>query len=234
MTTEGYSRWRHVFKLDPERTIADEELDRVCMSGTDAIVVGGSSGVTFDNTVDLLSRIRRYEVPCVLEVSALEAAVPGFDQYFIPVVLNSSNADWIVGKHLEAVKEYGGMLPWDLVAGEGYLVLNPDSTVAHVTEARAELETKDVLAYARLSERLYRLPIFYMEYSGRFGDMKLVRQVKGCLQSSRLFYGGGVDSPERAREAAMAADTVIVGNVIYESLDNALATVQAVKAVEKG
>lgn len=56
-------QWKHIFKLDPDRDISDDALERVCLSGTDAVMVGGSTGVTFDNTVDLLARIRRYEVP---------------------------------------------------------------------------------------------------------------------------------------------------------------------------
>ena len=74
-------KWKHVFKLDPDRDISDAALDRLCLSGTDAILVGGSSGVTFDNTVDLLARIRQYEVPVVLEISNQEAIVPGFDLF---------------------------------------------------------------------------------------------------------------------------------------------------------
>ena len=87
-----YEQWKHVFKLDPDREISDEALEAVCMSGTDAVIVGGSSGVNYENTVDLMSRIRRYEVPCALEVSNEESAVPGFDHYFIPLVLNTEDA----------------------------------------------------------------------------------------------------------------------------------------------
>ncbi|MGV2644590.1 geranylgeranylglyceryl/heptaprenylglyceryl phosphate synthase, partial [Clostridium perfringens] len=64
---EMIQSWRHVFKLDPDKEIDDETLDVVCLSGTDAIMVGGSPGVTYENTVDLLSRVRRYELPCVQE-----------------------------------------------------------------------------------------------------------------------------------------------------------------------
>ena len=39
-------QWRHVFKLDPKKKISDEELEHVCESGTDAIIVGGTDGVT--------------------------------------------------------------------------------------------------------------------------------------------------------------------------------------------
>ncbi|KHF28187.1 Heptaprenylglyceryl phosphate synthase [Anoxybacillus sp. BCO1] len=81
--------WRHVFKLDPNKEITDEQLEQVCESGTDAIIVGGTDGVTLENVIDLLARVRRFSVPCALEVSNIEAITPGFDYYFIPMVLNS-------------------------------------------------------------------------------------------------------------------------------------------------
>ena len=37
-----------------------------------------------------MARVRRYTVPCVMEVSSIETVTPGFDLYFIPSVLNSS------------------------------------------------------------------------------------------------------------------------------------------------
>jgi putative glycerol-1-phosphate prenyltransferase len=217
--------WKHVFKLDPERELTDEALERICLSGTDAILVGGSSGVTFDNTVDLLARIRRYEVPCVLELSNREAVVPGFDMSFLPVVLNARDPDWIVGQHHRAVKEYGAVLNWDELMIEGYVILNADSTAARITEADTALDGKDLVAYARMADRMFRMPIFYVEYSGTFGDMALVRQAREALTQARLFYGGGIDGPDKAREAAKAAHTIVVGNVIYRDLNAALATV---------
>lgn len=222
---EDIRHWRHVFKLDPDKEISDEHLDRICTSGTDAIVVGGSTGVTFDNTIDLLARVRRYELPCVSEVSTIEAVVPGFDLYLIPVVLNSRQGQWITGRHREALKQFGKMLPWESLVPEGYVVLNEDSTVARLTQADANLGRQDVIAYANLSEKLFRLPVCYLEYSGKFGDMELVREVRDTLEESQLFYGGGIDSAERARQALAAADTIVVGNIIYEDIERALETV---------
>lgn len=222
---EDIRHWRHVFKLDPDKEISDEHLDRICTSGTDAIVVGGSTGVTFDNTIDLLARVRRYELPCVSEISTIEAVVPGFDLYLIPVVLNSRQGQWITGRHREALKQFGKMLPWESLVPEGYVVLNEDSTVARLTQADANLGRQDVIACANLSEKLFRLPVCYLEYSGRFGDMDLVREVRDTLEESQLFYGGGIDSAERARQALAAADTIVVGNIIYEDIERALETV---------
>ncbi|MEY9096676.1 heptaprenylglyceryl phosphate synthase [Paenibacillus sp. RC84] len=221
------STWKHVFKLDPDREISDEALERICLSGTDAILVGGSSGVTFDNTVDLLARIRGFEVPCILEVSDAEAIVPGFDLFFIPMVLNAGDPQWILGRHHEALKEYGAIMDWNEILVEGYVILNGESTAAKVTSARTDLTERDVVAYARMAEHLLRLPIFYVEYSGTFGDMELVGRTRRVLEGTRLFYGGGIDGPEKAKLAAEAADTIVVGNLIYEDLDLALETVRA-------
>lgn len=222
---EDIRDWRHVFKLDPDRTISDEHLDLLCNSGTDAIMIGGSSGVTFDNTIDLLSRVRRYALPCVSEISNLEAVVPGFDLYFIPVVLNSRQGQWITGRHREALKQFGKMLPWEILVPEGYVVLNGDSTVARLTHADTDLGRQDVIACASLTEKLFNLPVCYLEYSGTYGDIDLVRSVRDSLEETQLFYGGGIDSAERAREAMTAADTIIVGNIIYEDIERALETV---------
>lgn len=222
---EDIRHWRHVFKLDPDKEISDEHLDRICTSGTDAIVVGGSTGVTFDNTIDLLARVRRYELPCVSEISTIEAVVPGFDLYLIPVVLNSRQGQWITGRHREALKQFGKMLPWESLVPEGYVVLNEDSTVARLAQADANLDRQDVIACANLTEKLFRLPVCYLEYSGKFGDMDLVREVRDTLEESQLFYGGGIDSAERARQALAAADTIVVGNIIYEDIERALETV---------
>ena len=225
--------WRHVFKLDPDRKISDQALEAVCLSGTDAILIGGSTGVTYENTIDLLSRVQHYEIPCALEVSALEAAVPGFDLYMIPMVLNTPDPAWILGHHRRAIERYGFMIPWDLVLTEGYIVLNSDSTVARLTGAESDIDAEEASAYAQVADKLMSLPIVYLEYSGRFGDMETVRTVREMVEEAQLFYGGGITSEAEAEQAAALCDTVVVGNVIYQDVEQALLTVEAVKKTQK-
>jgi len=217
--------WRHVFKLDPDRMIDDASLERLCFSGTDGIIVGGSTGVTYENSVDLLSRLRRYELPVVQEISAIDAVVPGFDGYLIPLVLNTRNMDWLTGHHLKAIRDFGDTLPWNRMLGEGYIILNPDSAAARVTEAYSVTSEQEVLAFSQMADQLLRLPIVYIEYSGIYGDMALVRRIHSLLRNARLFYGGGIDGWPKAAEALEAADTIVVGNLIYENLDRAIETV---------
>jgi putative glycerol-1-phosphate prenyltransferase len=224
-----YREWRHVFKLDPNKEISDEQLEKVCESGTDAVIVGGTDGVTLENVLDLMARIRRYTIPCVLEVSGIETITPGFDLYFIPTILNSSEAKWITGLHHEAVKEFGEIIDWDELILEGYCIINEDCKAAKLTKAKTDVTTDDVKAYAMMAEKMFQLPIFYLEYSGKYGDVELVADVKKVLNNTILFYGGGISTVEQAAEMAKHADVIVVGNAIYENFEQALATVKSVK-----
>lgn len=217
--------WRHAFKLDPNKEISDEQLEKLCESGTDAMIVGGTDDVTLEKVLNLMARIRRYTVPCVLEVSNLDSITPGFDLYFIPSVLNSRDIRWLSGLHHEAVKEYGEIMDWNEILIEGYCILNDNCKAAIQTNANTKIDDDDVVAYAMIAEKMFRMPIFYMEYSGTYGDPELVKKVKKQLSETTLFYGGGINTVQQAKEMGQVADVIIVGNAIYESFDEALKTV---------
>lgn len=227
-----YKDWRHIFKLDPAKLIDAEALEKICESGTDAIIIGGSDNVTLDNVIDLLMRIRRYAVPVALEVSTIESITPGFDYYFIPSVLNSPETKWVKDLHHAATKEFGEVMNWDEIIPEGYCILNPDCKAAKLTNAVHPDSEEDIIAYAEMVEHLFKFPVFYMEYSGIYGDVQTVKKVKNRLKNTKLFYGGGIQTEEHARQMATYADTIIVGNHVYDNLAEALKTVQAVKNIE--
>lgn len=226
-----YQEWRHVFKLDPAKEISEEALKQVCESGTDAILVGGTDGVTLDLVLDLLIRVRQYNVPVALEISTIDSVTPGFDFYFIPSVLNSTNTAWVKDLHIEAIKEFGDYMDWNELVPEGYCILNADCKAARATEAHTSLSEEEVIAHARLAEHFFKFPIFYLEYSGVYGEPKMVKAAKNVLKNTRLFYGGGITSARQATEMALIADTVVVGNHLYDNLNEALETVKAVHAV---
>lgn len=224
-----FREWRHVFKLDPNKEISDEQLERICESGTDAVMVGGTDGVTLEKVLDLMARIRRYTVPCVLEVSSIEIVTPGFDLYFIPTILNSNDTKWITGLHHQAVKEFGEIIDWEEIVMEGYCILNEECKAAKLTSANATASTEEVKAYAMMAEKMFHLPIFYLEYSGTYGNVKVVSEVKKVLEETVLFYGGGISTLEQAVEMAEHADVIVVGNAIYDDFEQALATVKTVR-----
>ncbi|MED1471701.1 heptaprenylglyceryl phosphate synthase [Bacillus salipaludis] len=224
-----FREWRHVFKLDPNKQISDEHLEEICESGTDAVIVGGTDGVTLENVLDLMARIRKFAVPCVLEVSSVETVTPGFDLYFIPTILNSKDTKWITGLHHQAVKEFGDLMDWEEIVMEGYCIMNSECKAAKLTDAVTEITVEDVRAYAMMAEKMFQLPIFYLEFSGQYGQPELVSDVKKVLEKATFFYGGGISTYEQAVEMAKFADVIVVGNAIYDDFKNALKTVQAVR-----
>lgn len=220
--------WRHAFKLDPAKAITDAELAAICESGTDGVIIGGTDYVTLDGVFDLLTRVQQYDVSYMLEVSNLESIMPGFSGYLIPMVLNSKDKRWVMDLQHEAIMEFGYLIDWNTLFVEGYCVMNPKAKA--FTYTNCTLPTRDeVVAYAQMAEHIFKLPIFYLEYSGIYGDPELVEVVRNQLDQTQLVYGGGIESAAQAAEMAAFADTIVVGNVIYKDLQAALKTVHAVK-----
>lgn len=232
MWKEQVKSWRHLFKLDPAKELSSEAIQLLVKSGTDAIVVGGTDHVTYQNTSHLLLELVKYDIPCFQEVSTPHSLVPGFTGYLTPVILNTNDAKWLLGTHHQMIKLYGPFIPWDQVILEAYVVLNPAAKVAKLTSANTSLDTNDVIAYARMAEWL-QIPIFYVEYSGMFGQVEIVQEVRSVLQQTRLCYGGGITNREQAIEMATWADIVVVGNCIYENLEAAIHTVDWVRSTKK-
>jgi putative glycerol-1-phosphate prenyltransferase len=232
MLLEQLTTWRHVFKLDPNRLLTDAALQQICTAGSDALLIGGTDGITYHNTATLLKRVRAYELFCVQEISDIAAVVPGFDGYLIPAVLNTHEAKWFLGAHHEALKRYGDMMPWDDLLLTAYVSCNPAAKVSKLTKAQTALDIHDMMAYAQLADRLYHIPLFYLEYSGVFGDVAMLQAARRGLQNAKLFYGGGLSERAQVQQMAAIADTVVVGNLIYEDVTRAMESVNWVKELD--
>ncbi|MCW7077378.1 MAG: phosphoglycerol geranylgeranyltransferase [Candidatus Syntropharchaeales archaeon] len=210
-----WKNWKHITKLDPDRSISEAEIEVVVRSGTDAIMISGTQNITKNNVRRLIEMLEGYSIPKILEPSGPEVVTSGgVDYLFVPSVINASSIEWIIGKHIEWAKM--DEIKWDMVVPEAYIVLNPDSAVGRVTEAKTGLTATDVAAYSRCGEYYFHFPIIYIEYSGTYGNPEMVKAARDALSDATLFYGGGITTREEALEMKAAADVIVVGNVLYE------------------
>jgi phosphoglycerol geranylgeranyltransferase len=227
----NWKTWTHVTKLDPDKRLTGGAIEEIATSGTDALMLSGTQNVTRDNLLELLDQVSPYGLPVVVEPASPDCAIfdGGIDHLFVPSVLNTNDVRWIVGKHYTWLLSNGDGIKWDMVVPEAYIVLNPDSAVGRVTGADCNLSAREVSAFAQVADRYFRFPIVYIEYSGRYGDPRVVQAAAGAVHDALLYYGGGIRSAEQAAEMGRYADTIVVGNAVYEEgIEVLRATVRAV------
>lgn len=229
----------HLTKLDPDRPLDRARARAVAASGTDAVVVGGTQGITRAKVLALLRMLAGAPVPVLIEVSDEACAVPGADGYLVPFVLNAPAADWLGARHARALARVGRLVPWERVLAEGYVVANPDAAVAHRVGVTRAPSPAEAAGFAWLGAGLLRLPILYLECSGRYCGTRLLAAMRRALArlpaagepAPLLVYGGGIDGWRRARSTLAYADAIVVGNAVYEpdGLERLAETVRAAR-----
>ncbi len=224
-----WKNWAHVTKLDPDKMLPPGAIPAIAASGTDALILSGTLNVTLQKLESLRKEVAESGLPLVMEPAGPEAVmVDGIDLLFIPSVLNSADVRWIVGKHRDWVLHQ--KVDWERVVPEAYIVLNPDSAVGKVTRATCSLSAKEVASYAAVADHYFRFPIVYIEYSGMYGKPEMVKAAAEAVDDAVIYYGGGISSGERAAEMAKYADTIVVGNAVYDlGIEVLKATVRAVQ-----
>jgi len=214
-----WTEWDHIVKIDPDKSlVAGETYEDVCRTGTDAIEVGGTTGMTEEKMERVIEACSEHDVSLYLEPGASGIVVHSdtLDGYLVPIVFNAGDIAWITGAHKEWVR-MDGDIDWDRTHTEAYIVMNPDASVAEYTQANCDLDSEEVAAYAETAEQMFGQEIIYIEYSGTFGDPEMVAAASGALSDATLFYGGGIHDYESANEMAGHADTVVVGDLVHDA-----------------
>ncbi len=237
--TTPWADWNHIIKLDPDKTLADgDTFEDVCETGTDAIEIGGTLDVTAEKMQSLIQECApacaKYDVALYQEPSNPAVVVDddALDGYLVPIVLNAGDIAWMTGFHKEWVKMSD--VDWERTSTEAYIVMNPEASVAELTDADCNQSAEDIAAYAELAEQMYGQEIVYIEYSGMYGDPDVVAAAQERLDDATLFYGGGINDYESAHTMAEHADTIIVGDLVHdEGADAVRETVEAAKDAKK-
>jgi phosphoglycerol geranylgeranyltransferase len=128
---------------------------------------------------------------------------------------------WLPGFAADALANLATSWLLAEAAFEAYVIQNPDSAAASEANVSADdlLSAREAKQHAMAAERHLESELVYLEYSGTYGGeeaVEILESVSGALSWSRLWYGGGLDSRERAEVVLDAgADAVVVGDVFH-------------------
>jgi phosphoglycerol geranylgeranyltransferase len=211
--------------LDPDKQSA-EQAGRIAASaarsGTDAIMIGGSTGVTqgkVDATVLAIKAAAK--VPTILFPASAANLSRHADALYFMSLLNSRDPRLIVGEQRRAaplVKKWGlETIPM------AYLVVEPGMRAGEVGQADPipRSRPEDAVEYA-LAAQMLGMKLVYLEAGSGAPEpvpAPMIRAVREALEIP-LIVGGGIRTADAAGTVARAgADIVVTGTIVERAKD---------------
>lgn len=215
----------HMALLDPDKQSPEEAGKLAALAkeaGTDAIMIGGSTGVNSDNLGETAKAIREMSgLPSIHFPGGPNELSPEVDALFFMSLVNSSDPAWIFGAQAYAAP-YIKKLGVETIS-MGYLLIEPGMKVGEVGKADLikHSEVDKAVGYAIACE-MYGMSYVYLE-AGSGADVPVPAEMISAVKSSisiPLIVGGGIRTPEVAEVARKAgADAIVTGTFIEECSD---------------
>jgi len=229
----------HMTLIDPAKQSASasgEIAAKASRAGTDAIMVGGSTGVTQDNLDETVGQIKRAcKLPVIYFPSGANAISRKCDAIYFMSMLNSRNVRNISGEHARGaplIKRLG-IEPISM----GYVIIEPGMKVGEVGEAelvkRGDLNT--LIGYAIATE-FFGMDLLYLEAGSGAPEPVPVPMVKAARESVDipLVVGGGIVTPKQAADLAAAGADIIVTGTLVEDDDFEVRLKRIIDKVHEG
>ncbi|MFQ5837791.1 MAG: geranylgeranylglyceryl/heptaprenylglyceryl phosphate synthase [Thermoplasmata archaeon] len=210
----------HMTLLDPEKG-KFYDLTRLAETasnlGTDAIMIGGSTGVSQGILdADVKEVKARTTLPVILFPASSSTLSPYADAIYFMSLLNSRNVKHVVREQYMASRAIKNM-GLETIA-MGYVVVDPGMKVGEVGEADLVSRNRpDEAARYALTAEYFGMDLFYLEAGSGAPHPVPGEMIQAVKRESRLplVVGGGIRSYEAAKEVVEAgADIVVTGTVV--------------------
>jgi phosphoglycerol geranylgeranyltransferase len=230
----------HLTLIDPASQTPDQAAEiahAAVLGGTDAIMVGGSTGaggVLLDQT--LLKIKEKTDRPTILFPGNASGVSKHADAIFFMSLLNSRDISYITtNQAMGAPVVYkSGIEPISMA----YIIVEPGGTVGWVGDAKLIPKRKPELAVAyALAGKYLGMHYTYLE-AGSGADSpitpEMIGAVKHVLGDNKLIVGGGIRDGETAKMCALAgADMIVTGTILEESSNVTAKIKELVSAIKK-
>ncbi|NLX47218.1 MAG: geranylgeranylglyceryl/heptaprenylglyceryl phosphate synthase [Euryarchaeota archaeon] len=213
----------HMTLLDPAKQSPERAADMAAVAesmGTDAIMVGGSTGVNQENLdATIIAIKKKVKVPVIYFPSGAHAISPYADAMYFMSMLNSTSVDNVVLQQVKGapiVKKIN-VEPLSM----GYIIVEPGMKVGEVGKARPipRNEPKTAAAFALAAEYM-GMGLVYLEAGSGAPEAVPDEMIAACKKTITvpLIIGGGIrDAETAARVRKAGADVVVTGTVVEDS-----------------
>ena len=212
----------HMTLLDPDDTGPEEAASiakQAVDAGSDAIMLGGSTGLTqelVDATVKAIKEA--VDVPVILFPTTASAVSLHADAIYFMSLLNSKNPRFLFGEQMKAAAliKKSGLEPISM----GYIIVEPGMEAGMVGEAECieRDDVKSAIGYSVAAE-LLGMNLIYLEAGSGAPEpvpQNLISGVKEAIDIP-LIIGGGIRRAEHAKLAIEAgADIIVTGTVVEQ------------------
>lgn len=217
----------HLTLLDPDSQspdVAGKIAKEAFFGGTDAIMVGGSTGATGTTVEQTVQAIKSAcDLPVILFPGNAAGLAPGADAVFFMSLLNSRDVNYITtNQAIGAPLIYKhGIEPISMA----YIVIEPGGAAGWVGDARLIPRNRPKLAMAySLAAKYMGMHYIYLE-AGSGADkpvpVEMIAAVKNVVgKTTKVIVGGGIRDGIAAKERIKAGADMIVTGTIVEQVDD--------------
>lgn len=231
----------HFSLLDPDKVSLERfvKLGKEAeAAGSDAILVGGSYGVSegmLDEYIEALKA--EVKLPVILFPGSVAGISGKADALLFLSVLNSTDPYYIIGAQVQAAVILAKRFRNLETIPMAYIIVGEGGAAGYASYAKPiPYAMEDVaVAYALAAYYLGFRAIYIEAGSGvrEPAPPSMVAKVKRAIGDRLLIVGGGIRTPEAAYSIALAgADVVVTGTVLEESPSVVLRDI--VEAVHRG
>lgn len=230
----------HLTLIDPASQTPEKAAEialAAVKGGTDAIMIGGStgaSGILLDETVIKIKE--KVAVPTILFPGSSAGLSRYADAVFFMSLLNSRDIGYVVTNQvLGAPLVYRSQIEPISMA---YIIVEPGGTVGWVGDAKLIPRKKPEIAVAyALAGKYLGMHYTYLE-AGSGADTpvnpEMIGAVKHVLGENKLIVGGGIRNAEMAKLCASAgADMIVTGTIVEEVSDVTSKVAELVVAIKR-
>jgi len=210
----------HITLIDPEK-VTSSQASRIAskakISGTSAIMIGGSTFVSGTHLDKIVKAVKRtIKIPIILFPNNVTGISRYADAIWFMSLLNSADPYFLIGAQVlgaPIIRRYR-LEPLPM----GYIIVGDGGTAGVVGKAVPVPYNKPELAAAHaLAGQYLGMRFIYLEAGSgarRPVPPEMIRIVKSYIEVP-VIVGGGIKSREQALAAASAgADIIVTGNIV--------------------